>query len=1426
MSNIEVEVTVGDSDYQVISVLPTGPRGPAGGAGEQGEQGEQGDPGEGVPAGGTTGQVLTKASDDDFDTAWDDPSGGGGGGDGTVTSVNDVDPDITGNVELTPSDIGAASSADLTSEASTRAAADSALTSSIATKQPLDADLTALAAAGNSVVLAAITAAFTTADETKLDNISVTQPVNLDTLESKLDNITVTQAVDLDAIESRVNALDAAVVLKGGWDASAGTFPGSGAAQAGDSYIVTVAGTVNGIAFSINDRLLAIADNASTTVYASNWLKLDYSDLVTSVDGLTGAVDLSVIYETIVAADAAHQELSDRLDQTDAGIINVANFDSIEDAHTELLLNPGYLFYIPAGTYPLTDRIDIPNNSDVLSYGRIVCQAANSGITFNDTSEQNYYGLDIDGNNVATSPLTFGIGQIESGGGGSKLGVYNFKVEQAAAGGTGCKILHLQNSVFYNLRVLNSDDAICGVLIDEGAKNNMIYGLFASRIDGPGLLITTTDVDQAAEPQRTSKTTVVGGLTERSTGVRLEDCEETTFMNYSLNADPTAVDSHAIHCIAGGLREGTPHGPSSVRIADCQLKDWDAAIQIEGAYTVRTSANSQQTCTVGYQLNHAGAAIIEETQMQAEAPTRFATTGAATEAQVTYSPHERIDDIETQLPELGKAVYELHPTGGSSENVLFEDGFHKYIKLMLTSADCAITFGGATADVPSLITAEIVQDATGGRTISYTGTVNFPNGVVPGLDPNPNASTVITYWTTDGGTTINAFKRGSALETDYVDHGDTGASEPITFIPATRVYHRLVLNNNNVTVAFQGATSGVPSIIHLLLVQDGTGGRGVTWPTVTWANGAAPALNTTAAGVTNVEIWTVDGGTTYYGRSLTTVDVAYNESTWNGSLEPATRNAVRDKFESLTLPASSVTVTDAAGDFTATDVEGALAELQTQHEDLRQAAASTDIIPNTDTPGFISWDLGPKPEADALTLSDHTTVISARMATIVALPACTYDNGSSGVGATLTANTQTAQAWTRSGTTVTITNTSHGMATGSTVQISASSDTAALPNGDYVVTVTGTSTFTVTGLNAGGASGTATLIWRFGGSTNAATDFREPATNDIILVKNQASGLQNGPYKFTTIGTGATPSVLTRVPGADIAAEYVDGVRVLVSDGEQYRGSTWHAAGTITMGTTSILWRSFSLNAYAGPAPMKSGMSRDRRYFDEDFGEFTTTITVNDTNIPGTGGGVFYTVNGGQATQQHGDSGSSIGVLSLETGTTSASAATAYTMTRTSFTLASTTYARMSGRYRVPTLATSSEDFNCWIGLLAFIIGSNPTSFIGFKFPAFGAGPLGNIQAVTRNAGTETATDTGVAQGTPYRTFTFIYDPVTSEVRFYTTVSGVMMLVASNTTNIPTGVVLVPGVLIDKTVGTGSTSIRVDRLTADTPEERTNFHMM
>lgn len=73
----------------------------------EGEDGEPGTPGVGVPSGGTTGQVLKKASGTDYDTEWADESGGGGTSDysdlSNKPSINSVT--LSGNKSL--SDLGA-----------------------------------------------------------------------------------------------------------------------------------------------------------------------------------------------------------------------------------------------------------------------------------------------------------------------------------------------------------------------------------------------------------------------------------------------------------------------------------------------------------------------------------------------------------------------------------------------------------------------------------------------------------------------------------------------------------------------------------------------------------------------------------------------------------------------------------------------------------------------------------------------------------------------------------------------------------------------------------------------------------------------------------------------------------------------------------------------------------------------------------------------------------------------------------------------------------------------------------------------------------------------------------------------------------------------------------------------------------------------
>lgn len=66
-----------------------------------------------------------------------------------------------------------------------------------------------------------------------------------------------------------------ATTFIGVWDASAGSFPGSGSASKGFTYLVSVAGTVDSVAFSVGDQIIARVNNASTSTYANNWFKVE-----------------------------------------------------------------------------------------------------------------------------------------------------------------------------------------------------------------------------------------------------------------------------------------------------------------------------------------------------------------------------------------------------------------------------------------------------------------------------------------------------------------------------------------------------------------------------------------------------------------------------------------------------------------------------------------------------------------------------------------------------------------------------------------------------------------------------------------------------------------------------------------------------------------------------------------------------------------------------------------------------------------------------------------------------------------------------------------------------------------------------------------------------------------------------------------------
>ena len=161
---------------------------------------------------------------------------------------------------------------------------------------------------------------------------------------TKLDWLTVTQAVDLDVIEARVNALDASVVLMGTWDASAGPFPTS--TQNGESWIVSVGGTVDSQIFNVGDRIVALVDSASVAVYAGNWLKLDYTDAVLTVNGYIG----TVVLDADDLAEGTNLFLT-AAERAKLGFLSITQAVDADALEAEAAANTAQLLLLPTAAY-------------------------------------------------------------------------------------------------------------------------------------------------------------------------------------------------------------------------------------------------------------------------------------------------------------------------------------------------------------------------------------------------------------------------------------------------------------------------------------------------------------------------------------------------------------------------------------------------------------------------------------------------------------------------------------------------------------------------------------------------------------------------------------------------------------------------------------------------------------------------------------------------------------------------------------------------------------------------------------------------------------------------------------------------------------------------------------------------------------------
>ena len=127
------------------------------------------------------------------------------------------------------------------------------------------------------------------------------------------------------------------------------------------------------------------------------------------------------------------------------------------------------------------------------------------------------------------------------------------------------------------------------------------------------------------------------------------------------------------------------------------------------------------------------------------------------------------------------------------------------------------------------------------------------------------------------------------------------------------------------------------------------------------------------------------------------------------------------------------------------------------------------------------------------------------------------------------------------------------------------------------------------------------------------------SVNDRILVKDQASAVQNGIYKVTATGGASAVFVLTRSPDADTAAELTGGTFFFVEEGTANADNGYVAThnGTPTFGSTSIAFAQFSGAGQisAGDALTKTGNQLDVAVDDSSIEVSSDALRVKASGI-------------------------------------------------------------------------------------------------------------------------------------------------------------------------------------------------------------------
>lgn len=203
--------------------------------------------------------------------------------------------------------------------------------------------------------------------------------------------------------------------------------------------------------------------------------------------------------------------------------------------------------------------------------------------------------------------------------------------------------------------------------------------------------------------------------------------------------------------------------------------------------------------------------------------------------------------------------------------------------LLTAAATGSSGIPASTVDAKGDLIAGTANDTVGRRSVGTDGQALLADSAqATGLSwgaPAPAAHNHAAAELTSGTVAAARLGSGSASATTYL-RGDQSYADPTLQAPPVHVignsgtaltidassasgWVKTITLTGNCVFTLSGAVSGRATTLELILTQDGTGSRTVTWPAAVKWSGGAPTLSTAAGAVDRVVLVTYNNGTTW-----------------------------------------------------------------------------------------------------------------------------------------------------------------------------------------------------------------------------------------------------------------------------------------------------------------------------------------------------------------------------------------------------------------------------------------------------------------------------------------------------------------------------------------------------------------------------------